>query len=308
MRRWIILTKSPMHKYIGDIQFSGVCVVAYDPETRALVRFVQAPEGGPVSGRCVSTFDLLDEVEADPLESVPEPPQTENVLIPKDGIRRVGPGTLSIGDIFLRCRRGGKGRYMADTKPSLDAVDSYDHSVELCRATDLHLRWEAGKNRPRASFNIGNQHHRSYRVTDQRLERRVGEPMPERSQHIPEAYLLVSIPSVPFDQDGLYYKFIAAVYPVDPLPRSAPAAAEKDAPVSPEKAAPGAAKGQGMIYREKTLARGMVKAWQPWSPEEDAALQEEFARGLSVAELSRLHCRTTGAIHSRLVRLGLLHE
>jgi|SRR5688572_495402 len=41
-----------------------------------------------------------------------------------------------------------------------------------------------------------------------------------------------------------------------------------------------------------------------WTGEEDARLATEFDGGTSVAEIARLHGRTTGAINSRLVKLG----
>lgn len=41
-----------------------------------------------------------------------------------------------------------------------------------------------------------------------------------------------------------------------------------------------------------------------WTDEEDARLASEFDGGVAVAEIARLHGRTTGAINSRLVKLG----
>lgn len=41
-----------------------------------------------------------------------------------------------------------------------------------------------------------------------------------------------------------------------------------------------------------------------WTEQEDTLLCDEFDGGVSVAEIARLHGRTTGAINSRLVKLG----
>ena len=41
-----------------------------------------------------------------------------------------------------------------------------------------------------------------------------------------------------------------------------------------------------------------------WTDEEDARLASAFDGGVPVAEIARLHSRTTGAINSRLVKLG----
>lgn len=41
-----------------------------------------------------------------------------------------------------------------------------------------------------------------------------------------------------------------------------------------------------------------------WTEQEDTLLCDEFDGGVPVAEIARLHGRTTGAINSRLVKLG----
>lgn len=45
-------------------------------------------------------------------------------------------------------------------------------------------------------------------------------------------------------------------------------------------------------------------AGKPWTPEEDQRLGQAFDAGATVATLASTHQRTTGAITSRLVRLG----
>jgi len=55
--------------------------------------------------------------------------------------------------------------------------------------------------------------------------------------------------------------------------------------------------------RDRTLPE---HAGQPWEPAEDQQLCVEFTAGRSVIELAQLHKRTTGAIQSRLEKLGKL--
>jgi hypothetical protein len=50
------------------------------------------------------------------------------------------------------------------------------------------------------------------------------------------------------------------------------------------------------------------KAGGAWSPEEEQQLREEFAARKSFSEIAAVHGRTTGAITSRLVKLGLLDD
>lgn len=45
---------------------------------------------------------------------------------------------------------------------------------------------------------------------------------------------------------------------------------------------------------------------KPWSEQEDQELKEAFQQGQKIDDLSKKHQRTSGAIRSRLVKLGLL--
>ena len=50
------------------------------------------------------------------------------------------------------------------------------------------------------------------------------------------------------------------------------------------------------------------KAGGPWSPEEEQQLRDAFAAHKPIAEIAAAHGRTTGAINSRLVKLGLIED
>jgi hypothetical protein len=58
----------------------------------------------------------------------------------------------------------------------------------------------------------------------------------------------------------------------------------------------------GRAPRSKTF----TAAGAPWSAEEDARLGQEFDAGLTVAQIALQHGRTSGAITSRLVKIGRL--
>lgn len=49
-----------------------------------------------------------------------------------------------------------------------------------------------------------------------------------------------------------------------------------------------------------------TSAGEPWSAEEDARLGNELDSGMSIAQIALKHGRTSGAITSRLVKLGRL--
>ena len=50
------------------------------------------------------------------------------------------------------------------------------------------------------------------------------------------------------------------------------------------------------------------QAYAKWTPDEEARLQDEFANGKTITEMTELHGRGEGAIRSRLVKLGLIKE
>ncbi|MCH7944682.1 MAG: hypothetical protein IIC73_01515 [Armatimonadetes bacterium] len=47
------------------------------------------------------------------------------------------------------------------------------------------------------------------------------------------------------------------------------------------------------------------RAYQPWSDEEDERLRRAADAGLAVEQMAKLHERNTGAINSRLKKLGI---
>lgn len=49
-------------------------------------------------------------------------------------------------------------------------------------------------------------------------------------------------------------------------------------------------------------------AGKPWTEDEDSQLIEEFDKGENMAQLSKHHLRTKGAITARLVRLGKIND
>ena len=48
----------------------------------------------------------------------------------------------------------------------------------------------------------------------------------------------------------------------------------------------------------------LPSAWAPWTREEDERLCQEFDAGRTTAQIALQHGRTSGAIQSRLVKLG----
>ncbi len=55
-----------------------------------------------------------------------------------------------------------------------------------------------------------------------------------------------------------------------------------------------------------TRSPHLRRAGLPWSPEEDERLREEFSAGINIRIITDMHCRTQGAIASRLSHLQLV--
>lgn len=61
----------------------------------------------------------------------------------------------------------------------------------------------------------------------------------------------------------------------------------------------GGTRQDGRVIKTKFTSAGA-----PWSAEEDTRLGHEFDAGMTVAQIALQHGRTSGAITSRLVKLG----
>lgn len=217
MNRYVILTKSGMKKTINGKLFSGVCVVAYSIDENRLVRFVQKPYGSPLYGEYVQRFNPMDEVEVEDYTPFIEGPQTENLLISVNGIRKVKHSSLTINDIAQRVHVNPENSYMNDSRFYLDSVSEYKHSIEIIRVSNLNFYKPHKASQPRATFLMNNKIYKHYRVTAP-AEKQEFSSMPKLTYLYEDAYLIISIPSIPFEKDGKYYKFIAAVYPIGRLP------------------------------------------------------------------------------------------
>ncbi len=208
--RAIVLTKSAMRKN-GK---RGACTTAYDADANRIVRFVSDENGSPLPYNITARFNLLDEIEFDELALCPEGPQTENVYVDVASLRNHGryngspEGLLeSISKLY-----SSNTRFMSESAYKLSSVRQYSHSLEIIKASNLVITQTGGESRSgKASFWIDGKEYDNFSITDPEYDIR-GKDTIEWS--VGDAYIAVSIPALPFEKDGYYYKFIAAVYPV----------------------------------------------------------------------------------------------
>ena len=59
-------------------------------------------------------------------------------------------------------------------------------------------------------------------------------------------------------------------------------------------------------YKEKVVSQGRPSAYESWSPEEDKMLIKEYSNGVEISEISMILRRISGAIRSRLKKLGAI--
>ena len=126
-----------------------------------------------------------------------------------------------------------------DSSPTLtkDGMDKLNYSLAVIEVSELEVRYteyradngygvilRTGRERCLASFVYNNVKYDRMRVTDPyylyggkyakhyKVESS-DEDLEIKTQNIGQAYLVASVPNKPFEKDGLYYKFIAAIYP-----------------------------------------------------------------------------------------------
>ena len=59
-------------------------------------------------------------------------------------------------------------------------------------------------------------------------------------------------------------------------------------------------------YSVEEVRKEFIKAYMPWTAEDDKKLEKIFNEGKSVRELARIFGRKEGAIHSRLRKIGVV--
>lgn len=75
---------------------------------------------------------------------------------------------------------------------------------------------------------------------------------------------------------------------------------------SPTQSLSGSNRKRAKPYAFEKTRQKYPRAYEKWTSEEDAELVKRYREGLSVLQLAELHQRKGGAIHSRLVKLGLV--
>ncbi len=87
-----------------------------------------------------------------------------------------------------------------------EKIADVGHSLEMVEVRDLRL-YPSNSNKNRASFICNGRSYDGISVTDPCF-------YSARNETIDHALLVLSLPNRPFRTDGIYYKFIAKIFPI----------------------------------------------------------------------------------------------
>ncbi len=196
----------------------GFCVAAYDKSNNRVVRFVSnAKNAGAIPKNEMKGIGLLDTVKAECIMSCPKGPQTENILVQPYGISRTVKFNGNIENIRQQIQFTDNVSILDKNVPRLKSVQNFHHSLEIVKVHDLKLnkKWimyeKKWKCQIRAKFIYNDREYDDFRVTDPIYEEKL-KKMDSHQMTIQSADIVLSIPWEPFEEDGMYYKFVAAIH------------------------------------------------------------------------------------------------
>ncbi len=197
---------------------NGYCVAAYNPISKKIVRFVSDAEtAGEISCEEMEGINLHDTVKAECIMSCPKGPQTENILVQPYGISRTVKFNGNIENIRQQIQFTDNVSILDKNVPRLKSVQNFHHSLEIVKVHDLKLnkKWimyeKKWKCQIRAKFIYNDREYDDFRVTDPIYEEKL-KKMDSHQMTIQSADIVLSIPWEPFEEDGMYYKFVAAIH------------------------------------------------------------------------------------------------
>lgn len=198
-----------MKKELEGAVYSGKCVTALDLSSNQLVRLVRNRLGAPIENPYCDRFKPLDVFDITLLEKCPIRCQTENVLSDYRNARFLGKYDGSPQELYQRiCQIGyGDHSFMHDSSYKLSDISSFKHSLEMIRVSDFKI---TGK---KCSFKTKYNRFVYVSITDPQYAQEG-----EKELLVGDAFLVISIPTDDYNGKG-YYKFVAAVFPINPWSR-----------------------------------------------------------------------------------------
>lgn len=191
----IVLAKSDKH--------NGYCVACIN-KFGEFVRLVRDSEGHAIEKEQCK-FKKLDFLTVD-VTCAPLEHQKENYILNK--ILNSSRSMTSINNLMplLEC----SSFIFGDTNPWLDEkeINKPKSSFLFAEVTNLHI-YENDEDKHKCDFIYNNYGYKGFSITDPEFKL--------KNKKFSKAFILVSLPNAPYNRygNGLYYKFICAVYPYE---------------------------------------------------------------------------------------------
>lgn len=205
----VILTKSTMK--------GGFCITGFDLNSRKWIRFVTDETGTPLMEPQTKFFNVpgvlkpLDIVRVNMIKNVPANNHTEDVIVNYETLSKRGTSRL---EAVRRFHPEEEHDFIFGN--NLDFLTQqemqkfkFDYSLVFVSVKNFEITYQQKIDRIscRASFNYNGNNYSSIRITDPDYTNQ-SEPV-----NLDEAYLVMSMPKVPYEKDGRFYKFVAKIFP-----------------------------------------------------------------------------------------------
>ena len=205
----VILTKSTMK--------GGFCITGFDLNSRKWIRFVTDETGTPLMEPQTKFFNVpgvlkpLDIVRVNMIKNVPANNHTEDVIVNYETLSKRGTSRL---EAVRRFHPEEEHDFIFGN--NLDFLTQqemqkfkFDYSLVFVSVKNFEITYQQKIDRIscRASFNYNGNNYSSIRITDPDYTNQ-SEPV-----NLDEAFLVMSMPKVPYEKDGRFYKFVAKIFP-----------------------------------------------------------------------------------------------
>lgn len=213
-KRICILTKSSKH--------GGYCVAGIDIDTKQWIRLISSEDPSCDQIKkdemviCNQEINCLDIIEFDFLKNVPTNCQTENWLVNKN-IKPKYCGKISLEKFNSWATMDNNSLFIMNSSNSLckDEIEHLKRSLFIFKVQNLKIDtavidyFGEAKPKNKCSFSYNNHIYSNMSLTDPEYR----DPK-QNGLIIDNALIVASLPCLPY-QDGLYYKFVAKIFPIE---------------------------------------------------------------------------------------------
>ena len=193
----VILTKSYMQ--------GGFCVAGIDVKTGKWIRFVRDEKGSSMPYSF--PYNPLDVVRVEIDRYNPVRNHTEDYIV--KALKLIS--RVSLNDVINIHAPENHGFIFGNSSTTLSEQEmqmfNFDYSLIFIRVEGMHIYQRKRSNKYVAYFDYNGVYYKNLRITDPIYNPKLGD------LYFENAYIVVSMPKDSF-RDGLYYKFVAKIFPL----------------------------------------------------------------------------------------------